>query len=126
MMTSLHIKSIEFQAYHGAFEEERALLRRFQVDVSAMVDVAAAKSDHLADTVNWYEMSDTIVQISTQQTFALLEKLATTLADTLLARWSQIHRVEIQVRKLLPSCPGNPAYTAVQVHQQRQDSSKGL
>lgn len=109
---TVSIRGLEFQAKHGATAAERRTHRRFQVDVDLRFDAArAVASDRLADTVDYHAVCALVEELGTGRTFHLLEALAGALARAIAERWPQAD-VEVEVRKLNPPCPGNPACTA--------------
>jgi dihydroneopterin aldolase len=113
--TTICIRGLEFQGRHGASAAERRTHRRFQVDVDLHVDASrAVASDRLADTVDYHAVCGLIEEIGTGRTFHLLEALAGALVDAIAARWPDVG-IGIEVRKLNPPCPGNPAWTAVRL-----------
>jgi dihydroneopterin aldolase len=116
MSLRIRVADIRFDGCHGATAAERSLPRRFEVDVEmdAPVD-AAERSDSLADTIDYAEVSGLIVTIGTGPVFHLLEALARRLVDALSERWPKA-RVSLEVRKLSPpNCPGSPAFAAVRI-----------
>jgi dihydroneopterin aldolase len=111
----VRIRNLEFQGKHGASAAERKSARRFQVDVDLEFDVArAVASDRLADTLDYDHACRMLVEIGTAHPHHLLESVAGEMLDALKARWPS-SRVELEVRKLHPPCPGNPSYTAVRL-----------
>jgi dihydroneopterin aldolase len=54
------------------------------------------------------------VQIGEARPYRLLEALAAEMLREMRARWPQAS-IMIELRKLHPPCPGNPAYTAVRL-----------
>jgi 7,8-dihydroneopterin aldolase/epimerase/oxygenase len=109
-------RGISFEGRHGVTAaERRAAPRKFEVDVE--VEVAggrAAETDRLADTLDYYRICETIVEIGTTGTCKLLETLATRMAAALRQRTPEAI-VTVEVRKLHPPCPGTPQFTAVRV-----------
>ena len=109
------IRNVEFQANHGATAGERRSARRFQVDVDMTFDMGRAlESDRLADTVNYKDVCELVVEIGTSRPYKLLERVAGAMLAAIAARWPTAS-VELELRKLHPPCPGNPDYTAVRV-----------
>jgi dihydroneopterin aldolase len=109
------IRNVEFQGKHGASADERRSSRRFQVDVDLTFPMTrSAESDRLADTVNYRDVCEVVVQIGEARPYRLLEALAAEMLREMRARWPQA-QIVIELRKLHPPCPGNPAYTAVRL-----------
>lgn len=115
MHGTISIRDLEFQGRHGASADERKSTRRFQVDVELRGDLSASvKSDRLPDTVDYHAVCAIVDDIGTRRTFHLLEGLAGAMVAALSERWPRME-IELEVRKLNPPCPGNPAHTAVRL-----------
>src|SRR5262245_8420091 len=111
----IKVKNLEFQGRHGATAIERKTLRRFQVDVVlGVIESAAIASDRLTDTIDYHAVCGLVEEIGTSHTYHLLEALAGAIVAALEQRWPSAS-VEVEVRKLNPPCPGNPAYTAARL-----------
>jgi dihydroneopterin aldolase len=109
------IRNLEFQANHGATAGERRSARRFQVDVDLTFNMGRAlESDRLAETINYKDVCELVVEIGTSRPYKLLERVAGAMLTAIAERWPQA-TVELELRKLHPPCPGNPDYTAVRV-----------
>jgi dihydroneopterin aldolase len=107
---------IRFEGVHGAAASERALSRRFEVDLEIETTTAAAeRSDRLADTADYAVAAQVIVEIGTGPPHHLLESLARTMLDALGPRFPGA-RIRVDVRKLAPpGCPGSPDWAAVRL-----------
>ena len=115
MNGTVQIRNVEFQGKHGASADERRSSRRFQVDVDLVIPMSRAiESDRLADTVNYRDVCELIVQIGEARPYHLLEALAAEMLRELKKRWGHA-AITIELRKLHPPCPGNPDYTAVRL-----------
>ena len=91
---------------HGALPEERDRAQPFEVDVDLAADLAAAgRTDSLADTVDYGAVAATIEHVVATERHRLLERLATRIADDVLALDSRIDTVTVTVRKLRPPVP---------------------
>jgi dihydroneopterin aldolase len=111
----VRVRNLEFQGNHGASAAERRSTRRFQVDVDLTFAMGrAVESDRLADTVNYRDVCALVVEIGESKPHKLLERLAAAMLRAIEQRWPQA-RVEIELRKLHPPCPGNPDFTAVRL-----------
>jgi dihydroneopterin aldolase len=112
---TVRVKNLEFQGAHGATAAERRSTRRFQVDVDLTWELdRPTETDRLADTINYYDVCQLVVEIGESKPYRLLEKLAAEMARAIRQRWSFV-TVEIELRKLHPPCPGNPDFTAVRL-----------
>jgi dihydroneopterin aldolase len=84
---------------HGYLEEERRLGQRFLVDLEVQVDQAASRSDELDDTVDYRLLAALVSDIFSGPSHLLLEGLAGSVADGVLARFPAAERVRVRVRK---------------------------
>ena len=115
MIGTVRVKNLEFQGAHGATAAERRSTRRFQVDVDLTWDLnRAMETDRLSDTINYYDVCALIVGVGESKPYRLLEKLAAEMVRQIQERWPRVV-VDIELRKLHPPCPGNPAFTAVRL-----------
>jgi dihydroneopterin aldolase len=110
----IKIKNLEFQGRHGATAIERKTTRRFQVDLTLGIESASIESDRLADTIDYHAVCALVEEIGTSHTYKLLEALAGAIVKALETRWPNA-TIDVEVRKLNPPCPGNPAYTAARL-----------
>jgi dihydroneopterin aldolase len=113
---SVFVRGLEFEGNHGYSAAERRGTRRFRVHLFLEVPLAAAAaSDRLADTVDYYKVSEVVVSLGTRSTFKLLEALAGAIG----AKIQELYpcaAVTIELEKLAPPCPGVPASCGVRLH----------
>jgi dihydroneopterin aldolase/2-amino-4-hydroxy-6-hydroxymethyldihydropteridine diphosphokinase len=116
-MLTIILKGLEFEGRHGASALERRSTRKFVADIEVDLDAQQAEgTDRLADTVDYREIAETIVNIGTGEPHRLLESLGRRMIDALRARVPQAQAFRLELRKLHPpSCPGHPAYSAVRI-----------
>ena len=89
---------------HGVLESERLLGQPFALDVALHLDVrAAAATDDLTRTVNYGTPGQELVAVLAGEPFALLEKLAETVAAHCLAASPLVAAVDVVVHK--PQAP---------------------
>jgi 7,8-dihydroneopterin aldolase/epimerase/oxygenase len=101
---------------HGALPEEQGRPQPFEVDVDLAVDLATSgRTDALPDTVHYGEVSAAIAKVVTGEQHRLLERLATRVADDVLAVDHRITSVTVTVRKLRPPLPVDLAAAAVTI-----------
>lgn len=84
---------------HGYLEEERRHGQRFLVDLEADVDEGASRSDELDDTVDYRLLAALVSDVFAGPSHLLLESLAGSVADGVLARFPDVERVRVRVRK---------------------------
>jgi dihydroneopterin aldolase len=110
------VRGLEFEGNHGYSAAERRGTRRFRVNLTLELPLAAAaSSDRIVDTVDYYKVSEAVVAIGTKSTFRLLEALAGAIG----ARIQELYphaAVAIELEKLAPPCPGVPAACGVRLH----------
>lgn len=89
---------------HGVLAEEAVLGQRFYISLEAELDLGpAGRSDDVAGTVSYADLTAVAVAIATERRFNLIEALAETVAAEILARFAQVDAVTVQVDK--PSAP---------------------
>jgi dihydroneopterin aldolase len=100
---------------HGVLPEEQVRAQPFEVDLELQVDLAAAgASDDLADTVSYADVIDAVRRVVADERYALLERLATRIADVC-TQDPRVAGVVVEVRKLRPPLPAEVAYVAVRI-----------
>ena len=116
MSDCVFVRGLEFEGNHGYSAAERRGTRRFRVNLTLELPLgAAAASDHIRDTVDYWKVSEVVVAIGTKSTFKLLEALAGAIG----ARIQELYpraAVTIELEKLAPPCPGVPAACGVKLH----------
>ena len=110
---SVFVRGLEFEGNHGYTAAERRGTRRFRVNLMLELPLAAADaSDRIADTIDYWKVSEIVVAIGTKSTFRLLEALAGAIG----ARIQELYphaAVSVELEKLAPPCPGVPAACGV-------------
>jgi 7,8-dihydroneopterin aldolase/epimerase/oxygenase len=120
MSDSVFVRGLEFEGNHGYTAAERRGTRRFRVNLSLELALgAAASSDKLVDTVDYWKVSEVVVSIGTKSTFKLLEALAGAIGAKIQDLYPQA-AVVIELEKLAPPCPGVPAACGVKLHLPRR------
>jgi len=98
------VRRIGIYAYHGNNTEEEKLGQRFYVSLDVELDAeAAGRSDDWHSTVCYGQMTALVTRVATSRRFRLIEALAQTVADELLAKFPRLERVTVEVEK--PSAP---------------------
>jgi len=113
---SVFVRGLEFEGNHGYTAAERRGTRRFRVNLTLELPLAAAAaSDKIADTVDYWKISETVVALGTQSTFKLIEALAGAIAAKIQDHYPHA-AVAIELEKLAPPCPGVPAACGVRLY----------
>jgi dihydroneopterin aldolase len=102
----ISVRGMLFLARHGVTLEERIEPQPFEVDVELHKDLSGASaSDELADTIDYAALFSMVGTIVEGQSFRLIESLAGTIADAVLAG-TDARAVEVRVRKPRAPLPG--------------------
>ena len=115
MADCVFVRGLEFEGNHGYSAAERRGTRRFRVNLVLELPLtAAAVSDRISDTVDYWKVSEAVVSIGTKSTFRLLEALAGAIGAKIQDLYPHA-AVSIELEKLAPPCPGVPAACGVKL-----------
>jgi dihydroneopterin aldolase len=104
---------------HGVYEHEKRDGQEFVVDLTVWLDLsAAARSDDLADTVDYGALAQRAADVVAGPPQDLIERVAGRIADEVL-RDERISAVEVTVHKPSAPIPLTFADVAVTVHRER-------
>ena len=99
-MDYIIIDNLETFGYHGVFEEEAFLGQKFLVTAKLFLDTRkAGMTDNLKESLDYGEACQVIRKIVETERYMLIERLAEAIASKLLLTFSQLHEVEITVKK---------------------------
>ena len=116
MTDCVFVRGLEFEGNHGYTAAERRGTRRFRVNVTLELPLAAAAaSDRIADTVDYWKVSEIVVALGTKSTYKLIEALAGAIG-TKIQELYPAAAVSIELEKLAPPCPGVPAACGVKLY----------
>ena len=102
-MDEIRIQGIEVFAHHGVLPHEREIGQRFVIDVTLSIDLRdAARTDDLAATVDYGQLSADVAHLVTNEPYDLIETVADRVAGLCL-RDVRVAHVEVTVHK--PSAP---------------------
>ncbi|MDR3600140.1 MAG: dihydroneopterin aldolase [Desulfosporosinus sp.] len=103
---AIHLRGLEFYAYHGVLPEEQILGQRFLIDMDIFSDLRqAGSSDCVSDTIHYGEVYQVIKACVTGDKHQLLEHLAQELAQRILEQFS-CASVRVEVHKPQAPIPG--------------------
>ena len=115
----ISVRGMLFLARHGVTLEERLEPQPFEVDVELHKDLrGASASDELADTIDYSALFSMVGTIVEGQSFRLIESLAGTIADAVLAG-TEATAVEVRVRKPRAPLPGPFETVEVAIYRER-------
>ncbi|KLU67207.1 dihydroneopterin aldolase [Desulfosporosinus acididurans] len=100
---AIHLRGLEFYAYHGALPEEQILGQKFIIDIDLFVDLSrSGSSDQVQDTIHYGEVYNVIKTCVMDDKHQLIEYLAEKIAQTVLAQFN-CKSVRVEVHK--PQAP---------------------
>lgn len=118
-MITLKLHEIICSGTHGVYEYEKTKPQRFRINVSfQLTSDRSGETDAFSDTVDWFELKKAIVTLVETKSFNLAEKLATEIADLVLAQ-EKIQRVSVSVAKLDIWDGGDAGYPSAEVTKDR-------
>ena len=124
MKDIIRIAGMSFYGYHGVTAAEKETGRRYEVDCELEVDLSEpGHTDALVDTVDYSEVYALIKNTVEGTAFALLERLATSLAAKVLDTFP-VYRVTLRVRKMTPPIAGDIRYVEAEITRYQSDVSK--
>ena len=122
MTDCVFVRGLEFEGNHGYTAAERRGTRRFRVNLTLELSLgAAAVSDKISDTIDYWKVSEVVVSIGTKSTFKLIEALAGAMGSRIQELYPRA-AVAIELEKLAPPCPGVPAACGVKLYLPAKDS----
>lgn len=119
-MAFIFLENMRFKAYHGLYEEEQKLGNHFILDIKIETPIEAATVveaygiEQLNNTINYETVYD-ICRFEMAQPQKLLETVVQRIVKKLQAQFTQIHSIELKIRKLNPPLGGAVAASAVAV-----------
>jgi dihydroneopterin aldolase len=109
------LRGLRALGHCGASAEERDRAQPIEIDLEACVDLApAGRTDDVAETVDYAVMCSKVEQVVRTERFALLEGLATRVAEVAMAD-GRVRAVTVTVRKLRPPVPQHLASAGVRL-----------
>lgn len=119
-METLTLKGLSFRAYHGYHEWERQEGNDFEVDLTFTASLRkAGESDQLNDTIDYQQVTQTVAGVMNGPPVKLIETLAKRIGDTLFDTFSQVHKLEVAVRKLHPPLDVETDHSEIRMSWQR-------
>ena len=103
----IHLRGLEFYAYHGVLPEEQVLGQKFLIDMDLFRDLSqAGASDQVEDTIHYGEVYQVIKAcVAGDSRHQLIEHLAEDIAQRVLGQFS-CTSVRVEVHKPQAPIPG--------------------
>ncbi|WP_240983667.1 dihydroneopterin aldolase [Acididesulfobacillus acetoxydans] len=115
----IHLRGLDFYAFHGVLPEEQRLGQRFTVDLDLYLDLQkAGSSDEVKDTVNYGDVYLTVKECAESGPVNLLEHLAERIAQRVLERFACLE-VRVEVHKAQAPVPGIFRDIAVEIRRKK-------
>src|SRR5271166_5740036 len=100
-MSRISIIDLEVYCHVGVLDEERAKPQRLLVTVEMESDFSkAAKSDGIADTIDYFAVTQRLLKFGDGKSWKLIEKLAADIADAILSEFKP-KSVAVEVKKFV-------------------------
>lgn len=105
-MDRIEIKGILSYGYTGYLPEEKVLGQWFKVNLVLWLDLSTVgHSDKIQDTIDYRSVVTKVQEMVKNSPFSLVEKLANSIALTLLQGHSVLSQINVQLTKLTPPIP---------------------
>jgi dihydroneopterin aldolase len=118
------IEGIKFHGFHGLTKLERQVGVRLSVDVTLEADLAkSARSDRIADTIDYRKVHARVLEVSRARSHRLLESFGAALLDALLAEFPA-ERASVTIRKETPVLDGIVSSVGVEMTRPRNGSRR--
>ena len=116
----IELRGLRVDAICGVLPHERTTPQPLEIDIDVTADLsAAARSDDLADTIDYGALTAAADAVATTLEPQLLEHLAGRIADAVLAADARVDAVTVAVRKLDPPVPERLATSGVRITRAR-------
>lgn len=100
-MAKISIVDLEVRYRVGVPDAERAQPQRLLLTVELEADFsAAANGDSIADTIDYFAVSQRLLKFGDGKSWKLIEKLATDIVDTILTEFKP-QSVSVEVKKFI-------------------------
>lgn len=118
-MGTIKISNIRVYAYHGCLVEEGKIGSDYRIDLAVKADLKkSAKTDHLADTVDYVHLNKIVKEEMAVRT-KLLETVASLILDRILLEIPIVNKAKIKVSKLNPPIGGNVEMVSIIMERNR-------
>ncbi len=103
-MDCIYLTGIRAYGYTGYLKEEQVLGQWFEVDVKLWLDLSiSAETDAIEDTIDYRSIISLVQDLVKTSKFALVERLAGSIADSILHSAATVKQVQVILSK--PAAP---------------------
>jgi len=122
-MDRIRLTGIRSYGYTGALPEEQVLGQWFEVELSLWLDLSpSGHSDRLEDTLDYRQVIHRVQERVQTARFKLLERLATAIAEEILAL-EGVEQVQVRLTKLAAPIPNFAGQVTVEIIRPAQPPS---
>ncbi|MBD8908292.1 dihydroneopterin aldolase [Methylorubrum zatmanii] len=116
MTDRILVHRIAVFARHGLLPEEERLGQRFYISLDCRLDLSeAGRSDDVAATVSYADLTQIVLDIATNRRFALIEALAEAIASACLSHSPRLDTVTVRIDKPSAPIPAVLDYAAIEI-----------
>lgn len=113
MSDSVLIQQLAVKTTIGVYEWEKKIKQTLLFDITMLHDtMAAAKSDHIDDALDYFEVSKQVTEYVQDHSFELIETVANRVAELIL---SQFNVSQVSIKLLKPGAVENAASVGVAI-----------
>jgi len=113
-MNVIKLKKMEFYGYHGCMEKEKIEGQKFYVSINLFLpEVKGSLTDNLEETVDYSKVYEAAKEITENERFNLIEKLAREIGKRVIDDNPMVKRAEVTVSK--PSAPIEGVFETMEV-----------
>lgn len=125
-MDKIIIKNLKIYAYHGVNEEEKQNGQIFLIDVKLKFKSLSKPgfSDDLNDTVSYSKVIKTILRVTTEKSYDLLETVAEKISDTIFKDYPSVEKICVCVKKPMAPIKASFDYVGVKINRCRKNGEK--
>ncbi|WP_341525562.1 dihydroneopterin aldolase [Nostoc sp. UHCC 0302] len=121
-MDFIHVTGIRCYGYTGYLPEEKVLGQWFEVDVKLWLDIStAAKTDAIEDTLDYRSVISLVQHLVKTSKFVLVERLVSTIADSILQESDRITQVQVTLSKPAAPIPDFGGKISIEVTRTKSD-----
>lgn len=103
MIDRIFVKDLRIHGFHGVKDAEKSLGQKFHIDIICEVERNGERADAMSSTVCYGALCQLAEDISSAQTFNLIETLAERIATAIFERFAAVVQTQLTIRK--PNAP---------------------